>query len=497
MLPSSDSTPSPLLRGLMLAALYALPLIVTLRPVADPILDPDIWWHLRVGQWVAEHRAVPSSDPFAQEHAPWVAYSWLYEVGLYALVRLGGLAGIVVYRVGMALAVVAALHALVCRFEKRFLVATGLTAVAVLAVAMLFNERPWLVTVVITTLTLHGILLVRQPEPVPRWVWLLPLLYVVWANVHIQFIYGLILLGLACVAPWLDARLGWQTPEESSCEPGSQRWWLLVGLSVACFVGTLINPYHVRLYGVVVEYATQPGPFLWVNELKALEFREPSDWALLVLTLTACFYLGRRRRISCFEILLLAGTAYLAFRARRDLWFLLLADLAILATSGPVQVSEEERYRPGWLGVAGIALVVAVVGCFRVVTQDLSAAGLEMAVARRFPVEAVKQIQARQLPGPVFNDFNWGGFLIWALPTHPVLIDGRTNLHGDARIERIGRVWAGLPGWDEDPDLLRAGVIVAPAESALVSLLRLSPGRYREIHTDALACIFIPTTRTP
>ena len=45
-----------------------------------------------------------------------------------------------------------------------------------------------------------------------------------------------------------------------------------------------MTPFHVRLYWVIVEYATQPGPFRWVNELKALEFREASDWVMLALT---------------------------------------------------------------------------------------------------------------------------------------------------------------------------------------------------------------------
>src|SRR5262249_50899088 len=118
----------------MLAAIYAIPIVVALRPVADPVVDPDIWWHMRVGQWVCEHRAVPITDPFSRYGAdkPWVAYSWLYEVLVYRLYEMLGLAGIVVYRVAMSLAVVAALHRLIRRREPRFLVATGLTAAAAL-----------------------------------------------------------------------------------------------------------------------------------------------------------------------------------------------------------------------------------------------------------------------------------------------------------------------------------------------------------------------------
>src|SRR5262245_39624486 len=165
---------SPLVRWLMLWVLFAVPVVVTARPVAVPILDPDIWWHLRVGEWIVQNRTLPANDPFTQEARPWVAYSWLYEVVVYVLHQALGLTGIVLFRIFLSLLVVWALYALVCRLEQRFLAAVGLSAVATLAVAMLFSERPWLFTVLFSTLTLHAIVALRQSERTPWWVWALP-----------------------------------------------------------------------------------------------------------------------------------------------------------------------------------------------------------------------------------------------------------------------------------------------------------------------------------
>jgi len=91
-------------------------------------------------------------------------------------------------------------------------------------------------------------------------------------------------------------------------ERAKRTLWLL---TVGCVLATLLNPYHVRIYFVVLEYATQPGPFRFVNELKALEFREISDWLMLALAATATFALGRRQRLSSFDVLLLAAAAFL------------------------------------------------------------------------------------------------------------------------------------------------------------------------------------------
>jgi hypothetical protein len=90
----------------------------------------------------------------------------------------------------------------------------------------------------------------------------------------------------------------------------------------------------------------------------------------------------------------------------------------------------------------------------------------------------------------LYNDFNWGGYLIWSLPHLPVAIDGRTNLHGDERMTRFGETWSGAPTWHEDPDLANAGVIVAEADAPLVSLLLLD-SRFVLVHEDPVAKVFV------
>jgi hypothetical protein len=316
----------------------------------------------------------------------------------------------------------------------------------------------------------------------------LPVLFSIWANVHIQFVYGLLILGLGCMAPLIDQHLGREASDTAET-PWSRRWYQLVGLLVFCFLATFVNPYHLHLYGVVVEYATQPGPFRFINELKAMEFRSLSEWLVLALTGTACWRLGRYRA-SAFEVLLLIGTAALAFRARRDLWFVILADLTILASTGPRLASAESAIRLGVRELRFIAIGLACLIGFSAGVHDLSPRGLEQRVAKVFPVEAARVIAERGDAGPLYNEFNWGGYLIWALPDLPVAIDGRTNLHGDERIERFGRTWAGVPSWQDDPDLSRAGVILAPADSALSSLL-LYDQRFERIHKDDVAWVFV------
>ena len=98
-----------------------------------PVVDPDIWWHLRTGQWIVDHAQVPATDPFSAYGVgkPWVAYSWLFEILVYALFTKLGLMGILLFTVSMSLLIVAVLHGALRRAKLPFIVEVLFVAVAV------------------------------------------------------------------------------------------------------------------------------------------------------------------------------------------------------------------------------------------------------------------------------------------------------------------------------------------------------------------------------
>jgi hypothetical protein len=474
----------------ILIALYTIPAIVVMRPVDDL----DIWWHLRTGQWIVEHGRVPTIDPYSipGQGKPWAAYSWLFAVVVYHLHHAMGLAGILVYRVALVFAVVAAVHRFVIKREPRFVVATCLAGISLLPFGVMMTERPWLFTVLFFALTLDAILDLRAGRGT-RLVWLLPLVYALWANIHIQFIYGLFLLALACVAPVPDRAFGLGEPGEHAARAGSRAWWQLVALTIACCLATLCNPYGLRLYGVVAEYATQTGAYDLIREHLAMDFRASWHWILLAMALGAAVALGRRNRVSCFEVLLLISAAYFSFHSQRDLWFMILASLAILTTG-----DRPKAFLPGCftltprrvlgLGV-GVLLVLAVLGWRR----GLTSGRLEQAVGDKFPAKAAAYIEEQHLRGPLYNPLDWGGYLIWRLPSLPVAMDGRTNLHGPRRIQRSIEAWSAQPGWNDDPELAAARLVIGDAKAPLTHLLRGDP-RFQLVYEDQLAVVFVART---
>jgi hypothetical protein len=456
-----------------------------------PILDLDIWWHLRAGEWIVAAGRLPLTDPFSQHGLqtgePWVAYSWLFEVLAYGAYRLFGYEGVFLFRAVLTAAIVLALHRLVAKRASHFPTAAVVTGVGVLALLPLVAERPWLFTILFGTLSLDVLLDLREGRAGRR-VWLLPLLFVLWANLHIQFVYGLFILGLGCIAPVGDRLLRRPTSGRAADTLGTRSWWTLVGITAACTAATLVTPYHVHVYEVVLQYATQKVALREIAECQALAFRDAWDWSALAVAAAAAFALGRRARLSGFDVLLLVSAGWFAFRGRRDVWFLVLAALAVVSTARPVDTAEQVFWptRPAWGGVAFIALPVLVAyGWFA-----MSGNHIQATLEAEYPVQAVAYIREHNCGGPLFNPFNWGGYLMWNLRELPVSMDGRANLYGDALLARAVATWRGQPGWDTDPDLAAARVVLAPADAPLTALLRQEK-RFRVAYEDKVAAVFV------
>jgi hypothetical protein len=370
-------------------------------------------------------------------------------------------------------------------------------------------ERSWLFTLLFGLLTLDAVLRLRDGGA-SRAVWLLPIAFALWANLHVQFIYGLAQLGLACAAPFADVLLKRPTSGKWADTPNTRAWRQLVALTVLCTAATLVNPYHARLYAVVLKYGSQAVPFQVVHELQSPAFRSYADWAFLILAFAGAAALGRRLpQASLFELLLFTAAAAAGFRARRNTWPLVFVSLA-LCTAGP-PLRQAPQFALSWLRVAVVAAAVALITAVLSRQPGLSESGLTAAVATRFPATAVEHVREAGYKGPLFNNTDWGGYLIWALPDHLVSMDGRVNLHGDERLARHANTMRGLSTlrgagpdrdpWDKDPDLLKARLVVIPRDSPLTSLL-LRDGRFRLVHPDAkgagqsVAAVFVAAEET-
>src|ERR1700688_938954 len=138
-----------------------------LAMTARPATDPDLWWHLRTGQWIVETGHVPHSDPFSFTRAghAWVSHEWLSEVVFYELWKHAGAAALIVFSAIITTAGFMLLY-LRCLFygaEKHW--AAAATAFGALPPAPSSAVRPQIFTSTLPSLLLWPLESSNKPEP--------------------------------------------------------------------------------------------------------------------------------------------------------------------------------------------------------------------------------------------------------------------------------------------------------------------------------------------
>jgi len=276
-----------------------------------------------------------------------------------------------------------------------------------------------------------------------------------------------------------------QLPLGSPSVDKQLRW--VTALSVCA---TLITPYHWKIYRVIGEYAHQKSALNLIDEMRSLSFRDFPHYLVVMLVVGAAITMGRYPKLGFrpFTFLLFVSSALLSFRTARDMWLVVVVALCIIATA-----TRRDTRLPVFTPARAIlvACIVALLIWATMRQRKMGNAELERLVEATFPTKAVQFIQKQGYSGPLFNHFDWGGYLIWALPQIPVSIDGRANLYGDWQLARNIATWSGIVKWNtDDVQLNRARLIIANKNEPLTSLLRFDP-RFRLVYEDSISAVYI------
>ena len=457
------------------------------------VLDLDIWWHLKVGDWIVEHLAVPHSGILSRTAAnrPWVAYSWGYEVLLSRAYAWFGLLGVGVFGVLLTLAVAYAIYWMLRRLSGQFWLSGVLTGVV--CSAFLFNgmPRPFFFSMVLFSVTLTLLLKANRSGRVQTLYWL-PLIFLVWANLHIQFIYGLFLVGLfvaVSLAQRLASRLG--------IAPGfllapMLPAWNLVVLFAACVLATLVGPNFYHPYQAVYEYSKAKFAYSIIIELQPLSFRGYSHYAELLLTAAGFFAVGWQKKLDPYKLALLTIASVVGYRTMRDAWFICIPAAACIADSPAPEAEHDvaECDRPeSWFEKTGVAAAVVLLLVLFSRGTDFNQRGFDQAISSQYPVNAINFLRRNPVPGPLYNNLNWGGFLMWYMPDYPVAIDGRNDLYGDDLDRLFFNSEIAAKSYTTDPYLNEAGVVLLDSQLPLAKILTADP-RFQLVFRDEIATVF-------
>lgn len=483
----------PLLRRIFsfpvaLSGLLSALAVLTVRERFD---DPDMWWHLKTGQLIWTTRAIPSIDLFsytAARHAL-VPHEWLSQLAIYAAYAWGGNSGLMLLFCGLAAAVLIAGYALCSLYSGNAKVAFLGSLVVFVFATIGFSIRPHLLGYLLLILEMVLIHLGRSRDP--RWFFALPPLFAIWINCHGSFFLGLIMGGVILFSGFFNFQVASLVAERWS--PRSRRMLLLsLALSTAAL---LLNPSGIKqvLYPLDT-MLHQPINLASVQEWQPLQLSSQRGVCFLVVLAAVFLLLALQKAdLRLDELLLLALGIWLAGSHERMIFvFGILAAPILTRMLAASWENYDARADRAWPNAVLLALsLLTVIWAFP------SAQSLASQIEEKNPVKAVEFIRSHNLTGPMLNEYQYGGYLIWAMPEHPVFIDGRADLYEWAGILGQYTSWSTL---QSDPnsllDKFHIQFCLLSPQSPMARVLPLLHG-WQSVYADPNSVIFerIPQAR--
>ena len=467
--------------------------------------DTDTWWHLQAGRVTLESGHILQTDAFSytRQGQPWINHSWLSQVILYLLFHYFRYFGLGLFQA----LVVALAFVFVYRqmggdvFTRAFIVILAAATSAAIWIA-----RPQLLSFLLTAVLCYLLYLYKWRR-VNR-LWLIPPLFALWVNLHAGYALGFMVLAGFIAGEVLNNLLAWVSPGEDPIVP-----WRGIGLvvliSLASFLCLLLNPNTTRMWTYYLDTVSIGALQDFIQEWRSPDFHplftQPFIWLLLV-TLAAIGLSGRR--VDGVDLALVAGFAYASLLAGRNIGPFALVAAPVLsrhvwrAIERWLRAAREQGWLRPPVRIGRPPSVGLALANWLLLVLILVAAGVKAAIPlrtefnveherRTLPLDAIEWIREQRLAGPMFNSYNWGGYLIWHLwPDYLVFVDGRTDLYGDELLKQYLDVRFAKPGFQQVFDEYGVNFVLTETGGFTDNFLALDNG-WKRAYSDDIAAIYV------
>jgi len=353
-------------------------------------LDPDFGWHLTAGDYFLHH-GFPATDIFTYtaSNFPWVSHEWLNDIFVYLVHTAGSFPLLaVVFALLWTLAVW-----LVGRRQSTILI-----IIATLALLPFAGVRALTWSVLFLAVLIQ---LVKYRKG--KYTFLLPLFFLLWANLHGSFVVGFIYLAYQAFVT---------------------RSLKLTIITVISVSATFINPYGYHVYGEILSTLMDSSLSSRIGEWQSFSLTAISiPYVMLWIGVTA-YGMGRSWRSwkEYVRIDILFFAASISHLRQLPLFVIISLPFTARGIAEIAAIIPKQLDRPRRRFIASMAITFAAIaiicGCF-------SYYGTTLHREDKYPVQAVAYLQQQPCSGNLYNSYNYGGYLIWKLPSEKVYIDGR------------------------------------------------------------------------
>jgi hypothetical protein len=419
--------------------------------------DGDLPRHLLLGRLIRETGSVPLTDTFSFRTVgyPSIPHEWLSQVILSLSTDLLGLSGVVVLTALLVTITWILVYLEASRRTNHLFALLLVTALGIAASMIHVLPRPHLFTYLFTALWIIVLERIRRDKP-RSWGWL-PLLMVLWVNLHGMFILGVILWGIYLAG--------------SVMENPSRQWFSLKSTGVMLLggilmlVATFLSPTGFKIWEAVLSLGSNAYITSRIPEYQSANFHLPETWPFILLLLLMITAFARTPAKTSWTYILLALTfTGLALYTSRMIplfaivfvpvsakavgdWFEADFSTGRFATiEKNISLTNSSSNGIIWM----LLLLIAVILVFR------SGGALDpenrgnVFDAEFFPVQAVDWLNQHPQDGHMFNEFDWGGYLLLKLsPRQQIFMDGHTHIYGEALTREYETVTFLGNGWQE------------------------------------------------
>lgn len=456
--------------------------------------DPDLGWHLRNGADILRF-GVPRGDLYSYTMFgyPWISHEWLTDVGLYLSSHYLGFWFLSALFAGL----VVAAYLLSAQVSKaRWEVVVLITFVAALVALPIVGIRAQVITLLGLAATLYLLFVWYQNPRNRRIYWLVPLM-LIWVNLHGGFVAGLLLSGVFLALAAGKTILQRYSRKAPVGPVLTIRQLAELAIIIALMAGvTFANPYTWRVYDEIIRTVFNPAVLIGIAEWNPVQWANPQSQNLIIYTVWLLALLPWTwRRLDIVKLGLAVIFFVISLTSWRNLPFFPLIALPLLVDMiNQLFPKGIYYYLRNWGLVLGLVPILIYIGYLRYYeilpyTYDPSAWGR----IANYPYQAAQYIKEKQPAGKLFNEYNWGGYLIWQLPEKKVFIDGRMAVWQTPTQDIFADYLAVGKNQETTPDILHrydVGLAMVFANRTSKDYFLSHSEQWKLLYSDNIAMIF-------
>ncbi|MEW6685221.1 MAG: tetratricopeptide repeat protein [Candidatus Edwardsbacteria bacterium] len=428
------------------------------------LADIDIWMHLKTGEYILKEKTIPKTDIFTYTvyGRPWLTHEWLFALISFLLYTVSGVNGLIIFKFLLCMAVFFVLFQILRNvFKADIYLSSFILTLTILLSQNGFEVRAQLVTFLFVSLLLFFLLRLKYQGKAGRKflsfpVFLILLLFFLWANFHFGFFFGLLVLAIFLGGETIRWRIARFFPSSrlkgGNPLPEASYLCFLFALYVSSLFICLLNPatYHLLLLPFKFVFFVPPEaglPLEFISEYHSIF--HPSQQGVtiilyfkIVFLFTAVSFLVNWKNFDPTNFVLFAAFGILSSQAVRFIPLFAIVTAPLLTHNVQSIASKAKSYRllrafslPSKITIVLFLLLIAVSGLIRGhnmgqgIWRKVGLGVFEQA----FPIKALDFLEREGITGRIFNSFNLGGYIIGR--GHKVFIDSRGDVCGKHLME--------------------------------------------------------------